>query len=316
MMQLKEIKERKIWNDFIITSSEKPGGEFLQSWEWGDFQRQLGKEVHFWATEDNQRVIDQILLIEYKLPFNKKYLYSPRVSLKRDSLDRLIEEIKKEKDFIFFRFDLKNDDFNLTTGKRIRDVQPSKTTVLDLKKSEEEIFSQMHPKTRYNIRLAQKHGVLVFEDKEKRYLKDFLFLLRQTSKREGFKIYSDEYYFHLLNLNPNFVRLYLAKYQERILAGHLLIFFGKTVTYLHGGSCRNHKEVMAPYLLHWEAIKQAKRDNFYFYDFWGINENKWPGLTRFKTNFGGQTIFYQGTFDLPFNMFWYELYKLGRLCFR
>jgi lipid II:glycine glycyltransferase (peptidoglycan interpeptide bridge formation enzyme) len=70
---------------------------------------------------------------------------------------------------------------------------------------------------------------------------------------------------------------------------------------------------MAPHLLHWEIIRQAKQLGYHFYDFWGIDEKKWPGLTRFKKGFGGKIIEYPGTFDLVFNKFWYQLYRLGKI---
>ena len=50
----------------------------------------------------------------------------------------------------------------------------------------------------------------------------------------------------------------------------MVIKFGNTVTYLHGGSDYNYRSFMAPYLLQWEIIKKIKKEGFLFYDFWGI----------------------------------------------
>ena len=70
--------------------------------------------------------------------------------------------------------------------------------------------------------------------------------------------------------------------------------------------------MMAPYYLHWELIKVAKKYGLNNYDFWGIDAKRDPGVTRFKLNWGGQTIEYPGSFDLPVSKFWYLVYKLLR----
>ena len=45
-------------------------------------------------------------------------------------------------------------------------IQPGKTLIINLTKSEEQLLSEMHPKTRYNIKLAQKHGVEIKDEFE------------------------------------------------------------------------------------------------------------------------------------------------------
>lgn len=322
-MEVIEIYEKDIWNNFIFFHTKKTESEFLQSWEWGMFQKKLGRKVWFLAIKNKEQIIGQALIIKHSLPFGKSYFYCPRgpifLSLGKEIFKELVKKIKdlaKKEKAIFFRWDPKDDKFNLKDFNKKKDLQPSKIIILDLKKQETELLKEMHAKTRYNIRLAQKHGVKVFKSNEEKYLNIFLDLLHQTAKREKFKIYPDNYYKKLLNFDPKFAVLYLAEYQNRILAAHLLIFFNHTATYLHGASLREHKEVMAPYLLHWQTIQQAKKENIYFYDFWGIDKNKWPGITRFKVNFKGQEFSYPGTFELPLSKFWYTLYKLSKLCFR
>jgi len=49
-----------------------------------------------------------------------------------------------------------------------------------------------------------------------------------------------------------------------------------------------------------------------FYDFWGIDEEKWPGVTRFKKGFNGRETIYPGAYDLVFQPLWYKVYKLTR----
>ncbi|MBL7142017.1 peptidoglycan bridge formation glycyltransferase FemA/FemB family protein [Patescibacteria group bacterium] len=324
VMQVIEIFSQKTWNDFIITNK----GQFLQSWQWGDFQEKLGRKVWRLGIKNNNQIIGQALVVKHNLPLGKNYFYCPRgplIPASRDSKSKILEllikeikEIAKGENAIFWRIEPLNKDvlpkvydlkFRLVAA---RPVQPPKTLILDLRKSESRTLSQMHSKTRYNIRLAQRHGIKIFESRDQKDVELFLDLLQQTTKREKFKTYPDNYYHQLLRSDSQFAKLYLAKYQDKVLAIHLLIFFGQTVTYVYGASSREKRQVMAPHLLHWEVIRQAKEQGYQFYDFWGIDEKKWPGLTRFKMSFGGQPVAYPGTFDMPFSKTWYCLYKIGK----
>ncbi len=299
---------------------------FLQSSEWAKFQESLGRKV--WLLKDD---FGQILVIKQGLPFNKSYLYSPRTNIRhwlsndglasfRKSLEK-IKEIAKKEGAIFFKIepeienDLKIREFLESFGfrKSQKEIQPRKTLILDITKSEEEILKGMHQKTRYNIRIAKRNGIEVksFNFPSQNHFEIFWKLLKQTSKRDKFSPYSKEYYQKMLDLS--FSELFLAKYKNKIIAANVLVFFERRATYLHGASDYNFRNLMASYLLHWEQIKEAKRRGFKEYDFWGINEKKWPGLTRFKKGFGGKEINYLGSYDLIFQPFWYKLYNFRRM---
>jgi len=188
-----------------------------------------------------------------------------------------------------------------------KEIQPQKTIVLDIDKLEEQLLEGMHKKTRYNIGLAQKKE-LQFEIREKGGVDLFWDLLQKTTERDRFASHPKEYYKKLLELP--FVKLFLVKYEERAVAASIVVLYGNRSYYLHGASDYDHRNLMAPYLLHWEAIKYAKENNFVGYDLWGIDEKKWPGVTRFKQGFGGREVEYVGSYDYIFQPMWYWLYVL------
>ena len=107
----------------------------------------------------------------------------------------------------------------------------------------------------------------------------------------------------------------LGKIRDKPIAGAILLTYGDTVYYLHGAMDRDYKSWMAPYLMHWEIIKWAKKQGYHYYDFWGIDTSRWPGVTRFKLGFGGQQVEYPGSFDMPISKFWYFVYKITRKIF-
>jgi lipid II:glycine glycyltransferase (peptidoglycan interpeptide bridge formation enzyme) len=113
-------------------------------------------------------------------------------------------------------------------------------------------------------------------------------------------------------MGENNLKLFIAEYEDRIIAANIVMFFGNRAVYLHGASSNECRNLMAPYLLQWEQIKEAKKQGCEIYDFWGIDEKKWPGVTRFKKGFGGEEIDYSGTFDFIFDKTWYEIYKIAK----
>lgn len=281
---------------------------FLQSKAWVDFQKSLGRKV--WQ-------IDSINVIKHNLPFGKNYLYSPRCGgnfLSKDFLKK-VREIAKKENAIFFKIEpsfAKASENKLALEKfgfrRGDNIQPQKTLILDITKSEEELLKQMHSKTRYNIRLAKKKNIEIKKDKNK--FENFWKLLQQTTKRDGFRPHPKEYYRKMLKV-PG-VELFVATYKKKIVAVNIVVFYKKTAIYLHGASDYKYRNLMAPHLLQWEQIREVKKQGCAEYDFWGINEKKWPGVTRFKKGFGGKEVIYLGAYDLVFQPIWYKIYKLAR----
>ena len=195
-------------------------------------------------------------------------------------------------------------------------------------------LAAMHEKTRYNIRLALRRGVEIRplpsilsptgRGKGEGGLDEFLKLLEETAKRDKFRAHPRAYYEKMTEtletaqqLNGStterlFIQLWLARFEGKAIAGALVGYFGDTATYLHGASSHEYRHLMAPYALHWEIMRDARAIGFEKYDFWGIDEKKWPGVTRFKKGFGGEVVRYPGAFDLPISRFWYTLYRLGK----
>lgn len=291
-------------------------GSFLQSWEWEELQRKMGRKA--WRVRG-------ILFILHDIPFGFSYLYCPHPDPGRMSgllLHTILEEIKKiaKKEGAFF---LKIDPLQklrfIQSGIQAyssRPLQPQQTIVLDLTESPQKLLSEMHQKTRYNIKFAERHGVRigVYEGRHEKLGKfdDFFNLLQETAKRDSFSLHQKKYYEELLKIqSPNFSNLlFLAFYRERPIAGALVNISNHEAVYLHGASSNLHRGVMAPHLLHWRIMEEARRRGCRTYDLWGIDPALWPGLTRFKKGFGGREIMHPESVDIVFRPFWYHFYRL------
>jgi peptidoglycan pentaglycine glycine transferase (the first glycine) len=291
--------------------------QFLQGWDWGEFNRGLGQTVEHWGVRDNGQLLGAVSLIKKVLPLGLTYFYSPRGPIIVDNnqavfnfLQAEVKKIAKQEKIIFWRLE----PVHILADRRLirtLDIQPSQTLLIDLRQSREEILAAMHQKTRYNLRLAQKKGVAVKHGlAAKPEAADWWRLLSATAARDKFKLHRRAYYESLLTL-PG-AELWQARFAGELLAAAIIVSYGDTVTYVHGASAGNNRQVMAPYLLHWEIINWAKRAGYHYYDFYGVDERRWPGVSRFKLGFGGQIVKYSGTFDLVFNSLYYRIYQVLR----
>lgn len=335
MKRLQEILDQHAWDDRVC---QKPWNQFLQSWAWGEFQKKCGRTVRrlaFCHPDGGYNLFAQ--WIEYQR-YGFSYVFSPRGPFfvaedqadhkkweeMEDMLRSLRDEFALPRRTVFLRVEPIALASEISSIERFAirrpSLNPSTTFLLDLHMSEEELLARMHQKTRYNIRLAERHRVRVRLARTTQDQEVFFRLLQETAERDGFLSQPESYLRRLMKaLGPSgMARIRLAESEGVVHAANIEIFFGDTMTYLHGASSSAHRHVMAPYLLQWEAIRAAKKDGCHWYDFWGNNPDKkdaydykktWEGMTRFKSGFGGVERCLVGTWDLPLRPF---LYRLGR----
>ncbi len=286
---------------------------FLQSHGWEEFQKSCGRKT--WR-------IHGILFILHELPGGFSYIYAPRPSIRSEYFSLLCAEVQKiarHHNAIFIKIepeialpDFSHERVAIVSG----NLQPQESLILNIKKSEQELLSGMHPKTRYNIKLAEKHGVSVkiFWDGGggEESFESFWQLLSETAQREGFQIHSKRHYQKLVSLHASDLKIALAiaSFERGALAVALIALYKDRAIYLHGASSSHERNVMAPYFLHWSIIRELKKRGAHEYDWWGIDLMKWPGVTRFKKGFGGREVLYPESIDIVFRPFWYRVYRI------
>ncbi len=201
-------------------------------------------------------------------------------------------------------------------------IQPPRTLLIDLDTSEEEILARMAQKTRYNIRLAGRKGVVVRPSQD---IGMFTRMIRETGERNEFGVHSPDYYHQAYDLfHPSgHCELLAAGYEGQPLAALMVFKAGKRAWYLYGASSNEHRNRMPTYLLQWEAIRWARNHGCDTYDLWGIPDEEpdvledqftnrddglW-GVYRFKRGFGGRHYRAVGAWDRPYHPA-YRLYQL------
>lgn len=284
----------------------------VQSPEWGEFRAKAGNKISW---------VEDLLVVWSKMPKTPWYfgtLLKSRMPNGED-IKRLRDEaikiggvgIRIEPD-VDKRLVSSVQRLGLVRGRRF--FTP-KTFWLDLTKSEEQLLAAMHPKARYNIRLAEKHGVKIEEDNSDAAFEKFWELTDQTSKRQGFYAH-DKKYFELMwsVLRQGYggqgpiAHLFVARYEGEILAAWIIFKYDDKIYYPYGSSSEIHREVMAPSLMLWETARWGKSQGAKIYDLWGVEEGK--GFTDFKVRFGPQTVEFVGTYDLIINPPLYWVFRL------
>lgn len=200
-------------------------------------------------------------------------------------------------------------------------IQFRNTVLIDLTSSEADILARMKQKTRYNIRLASRKGVVI----RRGTADDFPMLYRmyaETSLRDGFTIRDEGYYLNVWSTftqpeqfsSPQPVcQPLIAEVDGEAVAALVLFIFGRTAWYLYGMSREAHRDKMPNYLLQWEAICLSKSAGCQVYDLWGAPEMLDPddplwGVYRFKEGLGGSLTRYLGAWDYPVQPRLYTLY--------
>ena len=200
-------------------------------------------------------------------------------------------------------------------------IQFRNTVLVDLTPVESELLDRMKQKTRYNIRLANRKGVVIRQGSSADY--PLLYrLYAETSLRDGFTIRDEAYYHRLWSAfpppkQPSSVQPYalplIAEVDHQPVAALVLFIFAKKSWYLYGMSREIHRDKMPNYLLQWEAIRLSRSLGCQVYDLWGAPEELaesdplW-GVYRFKEGLGGTLTRFLGAWDYPVHQHLYKFY--------
>ncbi len=329
-MEIIKITEsrREEYDGFVSSHSR---GTFLQSWAWGEWQNSQGKMTERYLFISNNKLVGvaQTVLMN---TFLGSYVYCPygpllATDLNDETIKNIFCLLKKqlaaEQNILFIRIEPTTTvDLKTIGAVKAETVQPPQTLLKNISSNEEELMQSFHQKTRYNIRVAQKHGIQVSTHSEVN--DDAIDLIMQTSDRQGYRSHSVAYIKSLWQFfseisaensdkNSQNIKVtgYLAEKGGTALASGLMVDFGTTRMYLFGGSSYEHRNLMAPYLMHWQAMLDAKTSGFKLYDFGGAENASGHsgGYARFKLGFNPQVINFTGTHDLVVQHGRYTVYQ-------
>ena len=308
-----------------------------QSTEWQKLQNDLGASSFFEKTEGYQ-----FLAIKKSTPVGN-YLFLPYGPVAKDeaalkSAIKALEVLARRERAIFVRIEpqLKEAEAYLTSHyRRVKEIEPADTWVLELSPDEATIISNFSQGTRTRYNTYQKKGLLVEATKEKSEISHLAALQDKLYKKKNLTAFSREYL--ETELAQPFASLYLVKYHHpetpadvtkdaqpaqnlpedgQVVAASLFFDYEDTRYYMQSAADGDFKKLPATVALLTKAIFDAKEKGIKYFDFWGIapegadSTHPWYGFTEFKKSFGGAEVHYAGTYDIVINKFKYRIFKL------
>ncbi len=287
----------------------------LQSEDWANARKQMGTETVN---------MEGFLLTFHKIPLTDyKIGYLPRSKMPSKKILQKLYEFGKKNKAIFIKIEPyveKNSKLEIQNSNLVKSPHPlfpAWTQILDLTKSEDELLKSFHPKTRYNIRLAEKKGVTVREESNNNGFEEFSKLYFETTKRQ--KYFGHDYQYHKTvwnNLKNKISHILIAYYNDIPLAAYQLWYLNGVIYYVYGGTSELHRNLMASNLLMWEAIRLGKKLGAVKFDMWGSlgpnydTKDPWSGFTRFKEGYATKFTEFVGSYDLVINPLLYKIYNI------
>ncbi len=316
---------------------------FLQSWNWGEFWQKMGHKIWRLGILDNEGSPTSFILAVKVRARRGTFLlvqHAPIFNFQFSIFKNLTEELKRiarEENCDFIRMapllerNKENKKLFKDLGFRESPMHASAyeaTWKLDITPSEEELLANMRKTTRYLIRQAEKNPDIEIEKSPAfakatagKEVEAYQKLNREVAQRQKFAPFSADFIKNEFEVfsGDNQAMWFFGKYKGEVAAGALVIFWSGIGFYHQAASLSKYAKFSIPYLLQWEAIKEAKKRGCKLYDFWGYVDPKaspkhpWAGPTLFKMGFGGRAYEYIKTQDLPLSKKYWLIYIFEKL---
>jgi len=320
-MLVKEIVREEEWEKFVLAQKNTL---FVQSWKYGDFYRGMGEQAWVFGIYDKDELIGGSLTVSTHAK-RGNFLFLPYGPIlpenkKEEALRIFVIYLKKfaqeKKEYDFIRVSPFLED-NAINRKLFKDshflnapmhILAETTWLLDISPGEEEIMGNMNKNHRNLIRRCVKEGVKIEKTTDINALKQFSILHNETAQRHKFHKFSDKYIteeFKVFSSGDQALIISARLPDKQLDSSAIIMYYGNIAAYRHGASINYNKKIPTSYLLQWEAIKEAKKRNLKYYNFWGIApdgsspKHPFAGITHFKKGFGGKQIDLLRCQDLP-----------------
>lgn len=314
---IQEISEKNTWENFVLNH---PDQNFLHSWNWGEFHRQLHHPVIRLGFYHNSQLRGVAQLI-FQAAKRGQHLECPGGPLLNWNHSTLVDSFftaaknqakKLDASFVRIRPQLLDTPQNQYLFRRhgcFRSpihLHAQSTWQLDLAQSLDQILNNMRKTTRYLIRQADKLKITVTTSDKPQNINLLYQLQLQTAQRHHFVPFSSQFLrtqFAVFS-HDHQALIFKAYFRQQIVSLALIIFYGQEAVYHYAGSREAARTIPAAYALQWAAIREAKHRGLSRYNFWGIAPSNDPhhrfaGVTLFKTGFGGFRVDYLPAHDLP-----------------
>jgi len=167
--------------------------------------------------------------------------------------------------------------------------------IIDLSKSEELLWKEVHPKRRNEIRKATKEGILVYELNTQKEIAELHEILSEVYKTAELPIADRSLFvgaFEILS-SKDMIK-YFGAFDREELIGVICILAYREVLYdWYAGSLRKYYCKCPNDLLPWEVFRWGKKNGYKVFDFGGAGKpGEKYGVRDYKKKFGGDIVHY------------------------
>lgn len=301
---------------------QKRQAHMLQGRPWACFQQALGNQI-LWCESDNWSYMAVVTAGK-----GVNYLYAPYGPTATDkaSLDQAISSLKMAAKSLGLDF-VRCEPYGVSTEtvtslglRKVRSVQPQESLVIDLKQDPITLRSSLSSSHRNTINGAERRGLVLRSSTDMSDLVPFLELMHMTAKTRHFHAYPGSYYKTLAEtlIPQGRAKFFVAEYQGKAVSVSLCMDYFSTRAYSYTGNDPQSRNLRATAPLVWKIIEDSRADGFERFDLWGIapigssSKHPWAGFSEFKRSFGGQEMFYSGTYEIPIAKLKYHTHRIAK----
>ncbi len=306
--QIERNRARISWNESL---DSLPGASPFQTFEWGEMYGDLGWTPLYMEAAENGTVVAMALILVKRLPFNtgialciggqiKKGVASANVAL----FDAVRDASGLKRLFLRTRFDIGidvNDSLELNANgwsRALSNVYSNFTLMLDLTKSEDELFAGLTSKWRRNLRRGKENGLIVqkLTDPD---IDELHAVLQEMEKAKGLKTLFPRKNLEKLfeHHRSNFV-FFTCRDEDRNLHGFRgSLISGSTATDYIAATTALGRNNRASFVTFWEMLSYCKANGITDYDLGGIDPAINPGVYKFKRGTGAKPFETLGEWD-------------------
>lgn len=316
---IKLIEDKKNWERFI---QNHPGANFLQSYNWGLFQKKLNKK--FFAlgifVKDNQE--GAALVIKEKAKRGDYFTIAggPLIDWQSSHASHLfktltiyLKELAKKENCYFIRVRpqaIENDNVKSIFTQAGLKPAPMHLTAdltlrLDLTLSSEQLLKQMRKNTRYEIKKGLKEGITTKIILDPGFVDEFYQHQLYLAKKHNFIPFSYKFLLYQFKAfaQDNQVAFVNSYYKKELLASAFVIFYHNEAVYHYGVSTKRNEKMPGSYVTQWAVIQEAKKRGCKIYNLWGVSpqdkpNHRFAGVSLFKRGFGGTEVQHLPAHDL------------------
>lgn len=317
---VRDIADPQDWDEFLGTH---PEANFLQAWQWGEFQASRGRTVIRRGVYGHDDALVGVYVGHVEPARRGKHMQivgGPIIDWDNArACKKLFDDIREQAakhGCVYARIRPQLEDspqsrqkmslFGLRPAPMYLSVEHA--GVLDLTKPEDEILKGMRQRLRRALRKAEKNNITVETSTDPSDIHEFYKIQLQTAGRHQFVAFGEDFLtkqFAAFAATGNAV-LYTARFEGEILAQNFMIFYGSEASYHYGVSTELGTKLSGAPLLHMQAMRDARERGITRYNFWGIvdeddTKHRFYGVSVFKRGFGVSDLRYTPAHDLVIN---------------